>query len=375
MECYLVGGAVRDTLLNLPIKDKDWVVIGETPKTMLAQGFISVGKSFPVFLHPKTKEEYALARIEKKSGAGHKGFTFKISSNVTLREDLKRRDLTINAMALDQNGQLIDPYHGQQDIQLKLLKHVSSAFSEDPLRVLRTARFYASLHPFNFTIAQETLALMQQIQMFGELKILSPERIWNETSRALETKAPLKYFKTLVNLNAFDDLFQPLSCNPLKPNLEALSFASQLSLDPHIVFLAFICISANHQLEVSQAIITHLRLPKQLVNLHGAAHLMMYKLMLTSHPVDAQITLRILLKTNALRHQVHFENLILLLEIMSKYHKLDTSKLNLLKNCQQLLLKVDNAQLITENMPTQERQHVVEQHRLTLIQNEINCFK
>ena len=197
MQIYLVGGAVRDKLLGRPIKDQDWVVVGSTAKQMLAKGYQAVGADFPVFLHPKTKEEYALARIERKIAKGYTGFSCDASSDVSLEEDLLRRDLTINAMAMDDHGAIIDPYNGQQDLKNKLLRHVSSAFVEDPLRVLRVARFAARYYSLGFRIAPETLALMQTIVANDELTTLSAERVWQETARSLMETHPEVYFENL----------------------------------------------------------------------------------------------------------------------------------------------------------------------------------
>uniref|UniRef100_A0A1A9Z1H6 Poly A polymerase head domain-containing protein n=1 Tax=Glossina pallidipes TaxID=7398 RepID=A0A1A9Z1H6_GLOPL len=183
MRKYLVGGAVRDSLLNIPVKEKDWVVVGSSPEEMINLGFLPVGKSFPVFLHPKNHEEYALARTEYKHGKGHTGFTFQTSPNITLEEDLKRRDLTVNAIAKDDKGNLIDPYGGLNDLNLRRLKHISSAFQDDPLRVFRVARFAAYLAHLNFFIASETLQKMSD--MTNELVDLPVERIWMETKKAL----------------------------------------------------------------------------------------------------------------------------------------------------------------------------------------------
>jgi len=177
MKVYLVGGAVRDELMGRPVTDRDWVVVGATVGQMLAQGFESVGKDFPVFLHPETKEEYALARIERKVAGGYHGFEFNTSTDVTLEEDLKRRDLTINAMAKTGEGNIIDPYGGQADLKNKILRHVSEAFVEDPVRVLRIARFAARFSAHGFTIAPETLALMQQMVINNECDHLVPERV------------------------------------------------------------------------------------------------------------------------------------------------------------------------------------------------------
>jgi tRNA nucleotidyltransferase (CCA-adding enzyme) len=197
MQIYLVGGAVRDKLLGYPIKDQDWVVVGSTSQQMLAQGYQAVGADFPVFLHPKTKQEYALARIERKVAKGYNGFSCDASSEVSLEEDLLRRDLTINAMAMDEQGNIIDPYNGQQDLKNKLLRHVSAAFIEDPLRVLRVARFAARYYGLGFRIAPETLALMQAIVANDELTALSAERVWQETARSLMENHPEVYFENL----------------------------------------------------------------------------------------------------------------------------------------------------------------------------------
>ncbi|MEC8567168.1 MAG: multifunctional CCA tRNA nucleotidyl transferase/2'3'-cyclic phosphodiesterase/2'nucleotidase/phosphatase, partial [Pseudomonadota bacterium] len=177
MQVYLVGGAVRDHLLGHPYHEKDYVVVGATPEQLLAEGYQPVGKDFPVFLHPKTKEEYALARTERKSGVGYHGFQFFTDTTVKLEEDLIRRDLTINAMAMDENGTVYDPYGGQQDLERKILRHVSDAFIEDPLRVLRVARFAARYAAYGFKIADETIQLMKNIAKTGELDALTPERV------------------------------------------------------------------------------------------------------------------------------------------------------------------------------------------------------
>ena len=207
MQVYLVGGAVRDHLLGHPYHEKDYVVVGATPQQLIAQGYQPVGKDFPVFLHPETKDEYALARTERKSGQGYHGFEFYTDVSVTLEQDLIRRDLTINAMAMDQQGQIYDPYHGQADLNNKILRHVSDAFVEDPLRVLRIARFAARYHHYGFRVAEETLALMQHLTQSGELNALTPERVWKETSRALMEAHAEIYFDTLRECGALKVLF------------------------------------------------------------------------------------------------------------------------------------------------------------------------
>ena len=210
MKTYLVGGAVRDALLKLPVKDRDWVVVGATPESMLAQGFQQVGRDFPVFLHPQSREEYALARTERKSGNGYTGFVTWSAPDVTLEQDLQRRDLTINAIAQRENGELIDPFHGERDLQARLLRHVSDAFNEDPLRVLRVARFAARFAHLNFRIADETQALMRQMAASGELSHLTAERVWKETEKALTSRNPQVYFQTLRDCGALKVLFPEL---------------------------------------------------------------------------------------------------------------------------------------------------------------------
>lgn len=206
MKIFLVGGAVRDSLLNYPSSENDWVVVGATPEQMIDQGFKPVGQDFPVFIHPKSGEEYALARTERKSGHGYKGFEFYTSTEVSLEDDLIRRDLTVNAMAQDNAGNIIDPFGGQQDLEKKLLRHVSDAFTEDPLRVLRVARFAARYHHLGFTIASETMDLMKSIVAEGEMAFLVAERVWKETSRALTEKSPQVFIQVLRDCGALKAL-------------------------------------------------------------------------------------------------------------------------------------------------------------------------
>ncbi|AAZ19216.1 probable tRNA nucleotidyltransferase [Psychrobacter arcticus 273-4] len=219
MQVYLVGGAVRDQLLGRPIKDKDFVVVGATITEMLDAGFQQVGADFPVFLHPISREEYALARTERKQGMGYQGFSIHASSDVSLKDDLQRRDLTVNAMAIEVtsitddtpiSGDVIDYYGGLDDIKSKSLRHVSSAFSEDPLRVLRTTRFYSRYYDLGFTIADDTLALMRELVNSGELAHLSSERIWQESSRAMMQLSPQVYWQQLFDIGALTEHFTPL---------------------------------------------------------------------------------------------------------------------------------------------------------------------
>ncbi|HSX19508.1 MAG TPA: multifunctional CCA addition/repair protein [Gammaproteobacteria bacterium] len=212
MKKYLVGGCVRDALLGLPVQDHDWVITGATPAEMLAQGYKQVGKDFPVFLHPQTKEEYALARTERKTGPGYYNFVVDYDPSVTLEEDLARRDLTINAIAQAEDGTIIDPYNGRADLKHKILRHVSPAFVEDPVRILRVARFAARFAPLGFTIAPETMQLMQQMVQAGEVDALVPERVWQEMQRALTEDAPEVFFTTLRSCSALVRIFPQLDC-------------------------------------------------------------------------------------------------------------------------------------------------------------------
>lgn len=207
MKVFLVGGAVRDSLLNYPVIEKDWVVIGETPDSMVKQGFKPVGKDFPVFLHPVTHDEYALARTERKTAPGYKGFIVHASPQVTLEQDLIRRDLTINAIAMDDESNIIDPYGGKADIEKKIFRHISPAFSEDPVRILRIARFAARYSHLGFTIAEETLQLMKQMVTKGETDYLVAERVWTELHKVLSEKKPSAFFYVLKDCHALDSIF------------------------------------------------------------------------------------------------------------------------------------------------------------------------
>lgn len=254
MEIYLVGGAVRDKLLGLEPKERDWVVVGGTPAELEVQGYRQVGKDFPVFLHPKTHEEYALARTERKTAPGYYGFAVHAASDVTLEEDLLRRDLTINAIAESDDGQLIDPFHGQQDLADRLLRHVSPAFSEDPVRILRVARFAARFAHLGFTVAPETNQLMQDMVNAGEVDALVAERVWAETERALGEQTPTRFFEVLRDCGALEKLFPEIERlygvpQPEKHHPEidtgvhtmmVLEQAARLSPEPMVRFAALV---------------------------------------------------------------------------------------------------------------------------------------
>ncbi|MGM0552520.1 MAG: multifunctional CCA addition/repair protein [Pseudomonadota bacterium] len=254
MQTYLVGGAVRDQLLGRPVHERDYVVVGATPEAMEAAGYRPVGRDFPVFLHPDTHEEYALARTERKTARGYHGFRFHVSPEVSLEADLERRDLTINAMAQADDGTLIDPYGGQADLDARLLRHVSPAFAEDPVRLLRVARFAAQLAPFGFEIADETRALMRQLVDSGEVDALVPERVWSECEKALKSPAPRRFVEVLreagalaVLLPEIERLFgvpQPERYHPEVDTgvhtLMVLDQATRLSDSPEVRFAALV---------------------------------------------------------------------------------------------------------------------------------------
>jgi tRNA nucleotidyltransferase (CCA-adding enzyme) len=254
MKAYKVGGAVRDRLLGLAVKDIDWVVVGATPEQMEARGFQAVGKDFPVFLHPETHQEYALARTERKTAPGYTGFAFHAAPDVTLEEDLIRRDLTINAMAEDEQGHIIDPYQGQADLEQRLLRHVSPAFVEDPVRILRIARFAARFAPLGFRIADETMTLMRQMVDNGEVDALTPERVWQETVRALAETTPRRFIEVLRECGALTRIFpeiealfgvpQPEQYHPEIDTglhtLMVLEQAARLSDEPRVRFAALV---------------------------------------------------------------------------------------------------------------------------------------
>jgi tRNA nucleotidyltransferase (CCA-adding enzyme) len=255
MKTYLVGGAVRDALLGLPVKERDWVVIGATPEQMVAEGYLPVGKDFPVFLHPQSKEEYALARTERKTAQGYHGFSFYTGPEVTLADDLIRRDLTVNAIAQDGDGTLIDPHGGQRDVQAKILRHVSPAFAEDPVRILRIARFHTRFAPLGFRIADETMALMRQMVAAGEVDALVPERVWRECERALMHEKPSTFFLTLRECGALARVM---------PELDALfgvpqraEYHPEIDAGIHTMMCIDVAARMNAPLEVRVAALLH----------------------------------------------------------------------------------------------------------------------
>jgi tRNA nucleotidyltransferase (CCA-adding enzyme) len=272
MEIYLVGGAVRDALLGLPVRERDWVVVGATPGEMLAQGFTQVGKDFPVFLHPQSHEEYALARTERKTAPGYTGFSVHAAPDVTLEQDLLRRDLTINAMAQTPDGKLIDPFGGQQDLREGLLRHVSPAFAEDPVRILRLARFAARFAKWGFRTAHGTHKLMKQMVAAGEVDALVPERVWKELERALGEDQPARFFEVLSACGALARLFPELArafpqaggghARAGIPALRALTEAAAATPDAAIRLAAFLLSGVKEPTDLRR-LAERSRLPKE----------------------------------------------------------------------------------------------------------------
>jgi tRNA nucleotidyltransferase (CCA-adding enzyme) len=340
MKVYLVGGAVRDQLLNLPIKERDWVVVGASPEQLLEKKFRQVGRDFPVFLHPDTNEEYALARTERKSAPGYYGFTCDFSTSVTLEEDLARRDLTINAMAQDEQGNIIDPYNGRYDLEQKILRHVSPAFVEDPVRVLRLARFAARYYYLGFRVADETRSLMYSMVQQNELSHLVAERVWQELQRTLEEKNPEQFIMTLRSCDALRIIFPELHALFGVPNpyhyhhevdsgvhmLMVLQGAVALTEDPVTRFAALVHDlgkaespmknwPSHHGHEeagvpIIEALCERLRIPNEyrvLATMVSRYHLLIHRL----SELRAETIVKILEKTDAFRRAELFYNMLL----------------------------------------------------------------
>lgn len=343
MKVYLVGGAVRDQLLGLPVIERDWVVVGSTPEALIQHGYQKVGRDFPVFLHPVTREEYALARTERKMGVGYYGFSCDFNPDVTLEEDLARRDLTINAMAIDETGALVDPYHGQDDLRAKIIRHVSPAFVEDPVRVLRVARFAARFHHLGFTLADETRLLMYTMVKRFELSHLVAERVWQEWQRSLCEKHPEVFITILRSCGALrvvlpevDALFGVPSTKRYHPEIDSgihtlmtLRVAVALSDDPMVRMAALVhdlgkaatpCAEwPSHQgheargLPIIDSLCHRLRIPveyRQLARMASRFHLIIHQL----YELRANTVVQTLEQTDAFRRPALFLKLLLVCE-------------------------------------------------------------
>lgn len=379
MKIYLVGGAVRNELMNLPILEKDWVVVGGTPKEMLAEQYKPVGKDFPVFLHPETNEEYALARTERKISKGYKGFEFYTDERVSLEQDLLRRDLTINAMAKDEKGNIIDPYGGKKDIQKKILRHVSPAFTEDPVRILRVARFYAEFSYLGFTIAPETIKLMRIMVKNGETEALVKERVWQELLKALTTQSPEKFIEALRLCGLLQDLMPELDALFGVPNkieyhpeidsgihtLMVLQQAAKLSDDPRVRFAALLHdlgkaltlksewpSHKGHEKAGNSAIKTfcmRFSVPKQFMSLAlltGEFHGLVHK----AFELTPKTILNLFEKTNAFRDPNKFKLFLKASEADSRgrpgYENINFTQADYLKNALQAARSVDIKEMV-----------------------------
>jgi len=306
MQVYLVGGAVRDELLGRPVHERDWVVVGATPQQMAQAGYRAVGREFPVFLHPSTQEEYALARTEKKTGPGYRGFTTYFSPDVTLEQDLQRRDLTINAIARSVDGALIDPYGGARDIEMRVLRHVSRAFIEDPVRILRVGRFNARFQALGFTIAPETSELMHEMVLNGEVDALVPERVWREMERALGEANPEVFLDVLQRCAALKVLLPELPWSDSERGV--LRRAVELSQDRTVRFAALVAAVEPGALHT---LCERLRVPTEYRDLARLAATFATRLAAGMGATPAENVLDVLEKSDAFRRQQRFDKLLL----------------------------------------------------------------
>ncbi|MBA2652273.1 MAG: multifunctional CCA addition/repair protein [Tatlockia sp.] len=406
MKIYLVGGAVRDKLLGYPVKERDWVVVGATPEQLLKQGYQQVGRDFPVFLHPKTKEEYALARTERKSAPGYYGFDCDFNQNVSLEDDLLRRDLTINAMAEDEKGQIIDPFKGYADLQNKILRHVSPAFVEDPVRVLRLARFAARFHHLGFKLADETKALMYKMVKQGELAHLVPERVWQELQRSLEEKNPEVFIQTLRSCGALQVVLPEIDALfgvPNPPNhhpeidsgvhtLMVLQAAVELSVDSLVRFGALVhdlgkATTAMEEwpkhhgheergVEIIESLCKRLRIPadyRKFAVMVSRYHLKIHRLF----ELKAETIVKVLEQTDAFRRPKLFENLVLACEADSqgRGRKIDYKQapqwLFVLFEC----AKVSSQNLIEQGFQGEAIKHEIHKRRVACVELILNSWK
>jgi tRNA nucleotidyltransferase (CCA-adding enzyme) len=313
MQVYLVGGAVRDQLLGRPVGERDWVVVGATPQEMEQRGYRAVGRDFPVYLHPQTHEEYALARLERKIAPGYRGFATQSSPEVTLEQDLERRDLTINAMARSSDGALIDPFGGQRDIAARQLRHVSSAFVEDPVRVVRVARFAARYHSLGFTVAPETLALMRRMVENGEIRALVPERLWRELERALAEPNPEAFFDCLQTCEALPVLMPELTWN--QPARRALLTAVALGAPATVRFAALL---AQHAAAAIDALCQRLRVPAEYRDLALLGAALAQRLLDATEQPSAQQLVTLLEAADAWRRPERFHKLLLVARALAQ---------------------------------------------------------
>ncbi len=399
MKVYLVGGAVRDKLLKRKVVEHDWVVVGATPDQLLSKGYKQVGKDFPVFLHPETKDEYALARTERKQGSGYYGFQCYFAPDVTLEQDLERRDLTINAMAEDDAGNIVDPFGGQKDIEEQKLRHVSMAFVEDPLRVLRVARFAARYAYLGFTVADETLSLMRQLAESGELHTLTPERVWKETEKALSERSPQVYFQVLHQTRALKSVFPELDClwgipNPIEwhPEIDSgihtmmvLEQAARLSTSIDVRFAA-LCHDLGKGLtpssewpshkghekagiDVIKSMCLRLKIPNRLNKLAcqtSEYHLHSHK----AFELDSDQLVSFMEKTSAYQHPDNFERLLLACEAdfrgRTGFEEKDYPQRKLLQDILQATKTINADEWLKQGITGKHLGEKIHQHRVRI---------
>lgn len=410
MEIYLVGGAVRDNLLAIPVRDKDWVVVGADAEQLLALGYLQVGKGFPVFLHPQTKQEHALARTEIKTAPGHTGFEFDTAASVTLEQDLARRDLTINAIAQAADGEIIDPYNGRRDLKQRILRHVSPAFSEDPLRVLRVAKFAARFSNLGFEVATETMTLMQAIVASGELDALVKERVWQEIVEAMGGPDPARFIQVLRDCGALkailpevDSLFgvpQPAKYHPEIDTgvhtLMCLQQASKLSLDPMVRYATLVhdvgkAITDKDKwpshhgheslgLKLQAGISSRLKVPNefsQLAALVCEHHSKLHRIT----ELRPSTLLKLLQSLDAMRRPERLNKFLLSCEADAKgrtgLEQQDYPQRQYLLNILDALLDLDIASLLQEtdgDKPKADPKHIIERHRLQAITDKVTAM-
>jgi len=357
MKVFLVGGAIRDELLGIPFNERDWVVVNSSHKEMLEQGFKQVGKNFPVYLHPRTKEEYALARKEIKTGKGHKKFSFNTKSNISLNEDLKRRDITINAIAKDESGKFYDPFGGIKDLKDRRIRIVSKAFSEDPLRLFRVARFKSKLADFNFSISRDSLKVLKKMSANNEINFLSGERIWDETQKALSYKNSSKYFATLKKVEAlkyFDGLEKTYSKN--------LKFLKKMDNETNMVLekWAIINLNSNH----AEILERKIRVPKKISNFRKTLNELFQ--FIKNKNINEKKLITSLNKMNFFRNE---SSLLDSLDLLQKL-KIISSKKN--QNWKSLLKELKKIKVKTTGLSNVEIKEKIFNKRLKVIRDKKN---
>ena len=357
MKIFLVGGAIRDELLGIPFNEKDWVVVNSSHKEMIKRGFKQVGKNFPVYLHPKTKEQYALARKERKTGKGHKNFSFNTKSDVTLIEDLKRRDITINAIAKDDSGKLYDPFGGLKDLKERRIRIVSKAFSEDPLRLFRVARFKSKLAELNFSISKDSLEVLKKMSSKNEINYLSGERIWDETQKALSYKNSSKYFTTLKKVGAlkyFDGLEKTYYKN--------LKFLKKMDCEIDMVSEKWAIINLNSS--YSEILERKIRVPNKMSNFRKTLNELFQ--LIEKKNISEKKLLNSLNKMNFFRNEF---NLLNSLDLLQKL-KIISSKTN--KNWKFLLNDLKKVKVKTSGLRDEEIKEKILYKRLKIIRDKKN---